>query len=245
MKRRHFIKSTMATGALISLSPNFALTKSNKLSFEELIGKGNPLLFGDGEYLLRKEAYLSFLEMQKAANKDGIFIKIVSSYRSYNSQKRIWERKYKKNIASGLTPKQSIKKIIEYSTIPGTSRHHWGTDIDIVDGDFLQTPNLLSESNFKKGQPFYKLGQWLNNNAKDFGFHLVYTNKLDRKGFKFEPWHFTFKPLSVDYLKQYRTLDILDILQKERFHGSEHFTDSFMNSYIEENILDINPELLI
>lgn len=244
MKRRHFIKSTLITGTALSISPRFAFSQNTNLPYNELIGKGNPTFFGDGNYRIRKEAYDAFIAMQKEALKSGIHIKIVSSYRSYDHQKRIWERKYKKNRNSGLSPIQSIKKIIEYSTIPGTSRHHWGTDIDIVDGNFINTPNLLSEHNFKKGQPFYKLNLWLKEHANSFGFYIVYTKNSERKGFKHEPWHYSYEPLSCQYLKAYRKLDILNILQKEKFAGSEHFTNEFMNSYIKENILDINPELL-
>jgi len=45
-------------------------------------------------------------------------------------------------------------------------------------------------------------------------------------------------------LKEYRQLDIKTMLQKEKLIGSEHFTEAFINQYIKENILDINPELL-
>ena len=244
MKRRNFSKllTVFAIGTAVSPRSSFAWTSS--LPYEELIGKGSPQLYGDG-YLMRKEAFDAFIEMEQAAIKEGLSIHVVSSYRNYDHQKRIWERKYKNNVASGMSPMDSMKKIIEYSTIPGTSRHHWGTDIDIVDGRFLDTPNILSASHFEKDQPFYELGQWLNENAETYGFHLVYTNMPERKGFKYEPWHFSYKPLSFDYLKSYRELDILKILQLEDFEGASHFTEAFMSRYIEENILDINPNLLV
>jgi len=243
LKRRKFISSTIVSGIALSLIPGFAFSKTPFFSFEELIGKGDPELFGDG-YQLRKEAHLAFLEMQQAAKKDGIAIKIVSSYRNYAHQKKIWERKYRNYVSRGLSPIECIKKIIEYSTIPGTSRHHWGTDVDIVDGNFINTSYLLSAFNFKKGQPFYKLKIWLEANAENFNYHIVYTNKEDRNGFKYEPWHYSYKPLSFDYLKQFKDLDILEILKGENFEGSEHFTETFIQSYFEEHILDINPDLL-
>jgi len=131
MERRIFIKSTtIATAGLLSL-PAFAMSL-NKFSREELIGKGNPKLFGEG-FLLRKEAFDAYTKMCEAALKEGIKIKAVSSYRNYDHQNRIWTRKYKRFTKEGLSPIQAIRKIVEYSTIPGTSRHHWGTDIDIID----------------------------------------------------------------------------------------------------------------
>lgn len=228
----------------LSLIPEIILSQNAKVSYEELIGKGNPKLFGDG-YRIRKAAYQAFIDMQNEAKKSGIDIRIVSSYRNYDHQKRIWERKYKQYMADDLTPDQAIRKIIEYSTIPGTSRHHWGTDIDIVDGNFIETPNLLSAANFEEGKPFYDLGLWLTENSKKFDFYIVYTNNENRKGFKYEPWHYSYRPMSCEYLAQYRQLDILELLKKEAFLGSEHFSESFMNTYITENILDINPELLV
>ena len=81
-------------------------------------------------------------------------------------------------------------------------------------------------------------------NAATYGFYLVYTDNANRKGFKYEPWHFSYKPLSSDYLNAYRTLNISEILKKEALSGSASFSESFINQYINQNILDINPELL-
>ena len=66
-----------------------------------------------------------------AAAKKGIEMKVVSAYRSYNRQENL-EYGIKHLRRKGLNPK-CHKKIITYSTLPGTSRHHWGTDIDIID----------------------------------------------------------------------------------------------------------------
>ncbi|MBT8289141.1 MAG: M15 family metallopeptidase [Flavobacteriaceae bacterium] len=213
------------------------------ISIEELIGKGSPHLVGE-EIKFRKEAYDALLSMRNDAKKSGVLITCVSGYRSFNRQKSIWERKYRNYIAQGLGPIESIKKIIRFSTIPGTSRHHWGTDIDIVDGYHFDVPHLLAPSNFDKDKPFYKLGQWLETHASEYGFFQVYTNDPGRKGFNHEPWHYSYQPLSVDYLKKYKELDILSILQAEKFMGSEHFSPGFIDGYIKDHVLDINPKLL-
>lgn len=243
MKRRRFINITLGSGMAISLAPNLIFGQSTVLESSELLGKGSPTLYGNG-FQLRKSAHDAFVKMQAAALKDGIKIHVVSSYRNYAHQKRIWERKYEANLANGLTPIESIYKIIEYSTIPGTSRHHWGTDIDIVDGRFLNTPNLLSEDNFNKDQPFYELKLWLDAHAKSFDFYIVYTNDPQRKGFKYEPWHFSYRPLSCEYLKQYQNLDIFKVIQGEDFKGANMLSDKVIQAYYKEHILDINPELL-
>jgi len=242
MKRRDFIKnSALITAAIITL-PSFTIAQTI-ISQEELIGKGNPILFGEG-YKLRQEAHDAFLKMKTAAAKDDIKIYVVSSYRNYAHQKRIWTRKYKRFTTNGLSPEKAIKKIIEYSTIPGTSRHHWGTDIDIVDANPPQPSSLLNPEHFHNNGPFCKLKEWLDIHANTYGFYLVYTDNANRKGFKYEPWHLSYKPLSKDYLTAYKKIDVSSLLKKDKLLGSNHFTEAFINQYTTENILDINPELL-
>ena len=86
-----------------------------------------------------------------------------------------------------------------------------------------------------------KFKLWLDENASKYGFYLVYTNEASRKGFKYEPWHFTYKSISEPMLQAYKKLDIKKILQENKLLGSENFTDDFIEKYRTENILDINP----
>lgn len=242
MTRKAFIKLTRLAIVILSFSTQFAFSQTT-ISSEELIGKGNPKLFGDG-YKLREEAYISFKKMQAEALKSNIKIGAISSYRSFAHQKRIWERKYKSNQTQGLSPTENIKKIIEYSTIPGTSRHHWGTDIDIYQTNVKQPRGLLLENNFHNNGAFCKLKEWMDIHAKDYGFYLAYTDLPNRKGFKYEPWHYSYKPLSSQYLQAYKKLDIAKILKTDKLLGSKNFSNNFITKYTAENILDINPKLL-
>jgi len=70
-------------------------TKTPMYSEGDLIGKGAPKLYGTG-YKLQKKAHQAFLEMNYAARKSGMNIRVVSSYRSFNHQNLIWTRKYKR-----------------------------------------------------------------------------------------------------------------------------------------------------
>lgn len=243
MNRNEFLKIVGLTGIALAAFPQLAFNQNNGIiPYDELIGKGKPELFGEG-FKLRKEAYDAFLRMKTAAQKSDIILKPVSSYRDFKHQNSIWERKYKKYLSQGLTEENTINKIIEYSTIPGTSRHHWGTDIDIVDANVKQPSNLLNPINFENDNCFSKFKHWMDANANAFGFYLVYTNDEHRKGFKYEPWHYSYKPLSCHYLSAYRQLNLTEILQKENLLGHEHFSEAFINNYLNEHILDINPEL--
>ncbi len=244
MKRRTFIKSASATGLACTLPPLFPFSLSQEYSTEELMGKADIELFGEG-VKLRKEAHESYLEMKKAAFTAGHDIKMVSSFRDFYHQQRIWERKYINYTEDlGLEPMAAIEKIIEYSTIPGTSRHHWGTDIDIVDGYQKVTGGVLDPNKFEPGGPYEAFKHWLDENSEKYGFVLVYTKNPRRRGFKYEPWHFSYAPISIPMLKAYRRLNVMKLLQQEDILGMDHFTTGFIRTYVQDNVLDINPKLL-
>lgn len=190
---------------------------------------------------LRKEVYAAFLKMRKAALKEGIKLKIRSATRNFFTQKRIWDNKWtgKKNIAGGenlaKTTKDPVlraKKILRYSSMPGSSRHHWGTDIDLND---------LANSYFEKGKG-YKMYQWMLKNAKDYGFYLVYTEKKGpnpRTGYNEERWHWTYLPTSKKILAQAKI-----ILKDEDFKGF-HGAETAKKIHIVKNyVLGINPDCL-
>ncbi|MGK0251505.1 MAG: hypothetical protein ACI81G_000943, partial [Gammaproteobacteria bacterium] len=71
-----------------------------------------------------------------------------------------------------------------------------------------------------------------------------YTDAIHRKGFKYEPWHYSYAPLSKGYLKAYNALDIQQKLTEAKLMGSKNFTLAFIQKYLEENVNDINPTLL-
>ncbi|WP_405251719.1 M15 family metallopeptidase [Dokdonia sp. Asnod3-C12] len=243
MNRRTFSKLTLLGAVAASLPLHATTSFFQGISEDELLGKGAPLLTKTSAYRLRPEAAVAYEEMKSAALLEGIKFQVVSSYRDYNHQNRIWERKYKRFRESGLNPTAAIEKIIEYSTIPGTSRHHWGTDIDIVDGTPKVSGGLLVPSKFHGNGPFCKFKEWMDNNANTYGFYLVYTDDQNRKGFNYEPWHYSFKSLSLDYLNKYQELDIKSKLESAKLLGSEDFTEAFIDRYLRDNVKDINPAL--
>lgn len=246
MERRSFIKKASASGLALTLAPNISFSKDKDFEYSilELMGKADIELIGKG-INLRPMAHDAFVEMKKAAYADGIDLKVVSSYRNFSRQEAIWERKYDRYTEEdGMKPLDAIDKIIEYSTVPGTSRHHWGTDVDIVDGYRKVEGDVLVPSKFESGGPYEDFKKWMDENANTFDFYLVYTDDAKRKGFKYEPWHYSFAPISVPMLTEFRRKNIMQLLQQEEFLGCEHFTNGFIKNYIQNNILDINKELL-
>ena len=245
MHRRAFIKKSASGSMALSVIPSLTIQNSDpEYSDLELMGKESIELFGEG-INLRKEAHDAFVAMKDAAYQDGFDIKMVSSHRDFYRQQSIWERKYiQYTEVDGMAPIPAMEKIIEYSTIPGTSRHHWGTDIDIIDGNAKATGDVLVPEKFEGEGPFAPFKKWLDANSEKFNFYLVYTDSYFRKGFKYEPWHYSYAPLSIPMLQQFRKSNILRNLSEETFEGAEYFTRTFLKNYIHNNILDINPDLL-
>ncbi len=150
---------------------------------------------------LRKEAFEAFKKMSKAAKKDGVNLFIVSATRNFEYQKKIWEDKWNGKIKVDGNDLSTIPysneraiKILLYSAMPGTSRHHWGTDIDINE----------TEDKYFKTEEGKKVYQWLSAHAAEFGFCQPYTPKsTGRTGYEEEKWHWSYMPLSKDLLQEY------------------------------------------
>ncbi|MDZ4752657.1 MAG: M15 family metallopeptidase [Flavobacteriales bacterium] len=178
----------------------------NELSHEdELMGKFDPATHSDfvliesprtsksGIYL-RKQAYEKAKEMMDAAALDGINLTIISATRNFNYQKGIWERKWSLPKYQGWTDKDKAAEILKYSSMPGTSRHHWGTDVDFNSVE----PSYFAQGNGKK------IYDWLVKNGPSYGYHQTYTSKeLGRTGYNEEKWHWSYLPLAKEYLKEY------------------------------------------
>ena len=213
-----------------------------KYSEFAVTGRGDLMLVGDS-FKLQKPVYKAFLEMKKAALKEGISIHTVSGYRSYNHQKNIWNRKYSKYISEGMSPIEAIKEITKYSTLPGTSRHHWGTEIDIVDGLVTMPKHILREVNYEPGGIYNRLKSWMDKNSEKYGFYLVYDNSLERKGIKYEPWHYSYMAVSKEMLKDFSKINLEAFFETKKIKGKSHFTKDFLEKYYQLNLLEINAIL--
>ncbi|GCD78499.1 D-alanyl-D-alanine carboxypeptidase [Thermaurantimonas aggregans] len=204
---------------------------------EELLGRFDPETHSDfvrikteyanhPNHYLRKEVAEAFYKMAQAAQRDGITLTIVSSTRNYARQKTIWENKYHKFAG---TPFDRVHRILQYSSMPGTSRHHWGTDFDLnsVDPEYFNTP---------AGQRVYK---WLRENAWKYGFFQPYTSFDDTRssGYFEEKWHWSYKPLADLFLWAYRLMVSYDDIYG--FSGAE-IAKSL--NVIDNYVLSILPE---
>ena len=152
------------------------------------------------EMYLQKLTIEAFIKMREAAEKDGISLTIVSGTRDFYAQKNIWERKYKNYKKEGLKDKEIIQKIMLWSSMPSTSRHHWGTDIDINGFD-----KYFDGTNEKANKEY----EWLTENAPKFGFCQVYSKKKKggrSTGYNEEKWHWSYMPIANQLLEDYKQL---------------------------------------
>ncbi len=239
MNRFEFISSLIGANIKISSNSIFFNQKENN---PLLIGKGFPDL-NKGPIKILKSVELKFNQMKNAAKKEGINIKIVSGYRSFQRQKLIWNKKYLNNQKQGLNPIENINKIIQYSTIPGTSRHHWGTEIDIIDENHYIKGDLLLEKNYYNNS-FEALRLWMEKNSYKYGFILPYTKDKNRSGFLYEPWHYSYSKLSIPFLKEYIQLKMIDKIYDPEILGIEMLTKDFLYEYQKKFILGIDKKLL-
>ena len=216
---------------------------SQKIDLDILQGKTTRHLVGD-TVLLEKETFKAFEKMRNAAMNDGIKIKIISGHRDFERQTLIWNSKFIKFTKEfKLTPDEAINEIIRFSTIPGTSRHHWGTEIDIIDEDFKNEKNPLISEKYESGGVYNKLKKWMDLNSEKFGFYLTYTNDEQRNGFEYEPWHYSYKPISKNLLEEFKKNNISKLISDLEIMGKEYLTKEFIKKYINENILGVNKEL--
>ena len=219
------------------------LMHTQEINTEILIGIDDSRIVSD-TILLEKETYSAFVKMKDAAEKDGIIIKLVSGFRDFYRQQMIWNNKYKKFTNEfSLDGPTAIKEIIRFSTIPGTSRHHWGTEIDIIDKNFENEKDLLISKKYEEGGIFNSLKKWMDKNSKRFGFYIVYDDDSNRPGFEYEPWHYTYKPVSDLYQKEFLKLNLKSIISKTKVEGKEFINDEFIKKYIDENIMGISSHL--
>jgi LAS superfamily LD-carboxypeptidase LdcB len=157
--------------------------------------------------ILHPDAAAAFLGLRAAAAQSDIDLVAVSSFRSFQQQLAIWNDKFhgrrplldhdgRALDVAVMTGEQIVRAILLWSALPGASRHHWGTEVDLMDRAALahgQRAQLIPQEYSPQGV-FSRLGAWLPRHCQDFGFFLPYDR--DRGGVRPEPWHLSFAPVA-------------------------------------------------
>lgn len=161
---------------------------------------------------MHRNAVDPYLRLRSAARTAGFDISILSGYRSFEEQLSIWNRKASGKLAvlgsdarpldiAALSEKELVFAILRWSALPGASRHHWGTDVDIY--DMAARPVgyevELIPAEVESGGMFAPLHEWLDQRIADktaSGFFRPYD--VDRNGVAPERWHLSFAPIAVE-----------------------------------------------
>lgn len=194
--------------------------------------------YADREGLfLQKDTYSSFKKMHEAAKNDGVNLTIRSATRNFDYQKGIWERKWtgktkiESKVNAALTYpdfNRRAQKILEYSSMPGTSRHHWGTDVDL---------NFFENYYFESGEGL-AVYNWLTSHASSYGFCQVYTPKGESRpnGYNEEKWHWSYLPIANKLMSIAK-----ESLQNDMISGFEGAEVAKEIDVIQKYVFGINP----
>ncbi len=158
--------------------------------------------------LMHPEALTAFSQLRRDARDAGFEPRVVSGFRGFERQRIIWNRK-----ASGARPlldsdghpldvqqlsdEEIVFAILRWSALPGGSRHHWGTDFDIIDAAAVPedyqvqlTPEEVADDGVFG--PFHR---WLDERmaaGRSYGLFRPYA--VDRGGVAPERWHLSYAP---------------------------------------------------
>ncbi len=157
-------------------------------------------------------AVTSFLAMRDAAIAAGIDLAAASSFRDFDRQLTLWNRKWRgerpllDRAGRAIDPATlddagRLDAILCWSAVPGGSRHHWGTEIDVIDAAAMPAGYQvqLVPSEYAEGGVFARLDAWLTGNMARFGFYRPYATGSCGAGI--EPWHLSYAPVSSEALE--------------------------------------------
>ncbi|MEX6157979.1 M15 family metallopeptidase [Providencia manganoxydans] len=201
------------------------------ISIEMLTGRSTDhLVTLGGNHRLQFNATKAFLAMQQAAAKAGFKLQSASAFRDFSRQQLIWNEKFvgKRPVLDKqsqpldialLTEGELCEAILHWSALPGASRHHWGTEIDVYDPLRLPADQSLQLEpwEYEDGGYFAELNQWLTDNMATYDFYRPFTAK--DAGVAYEPWHISYWPLSHEAEQLLTPNVIASVLQQEEILG--------------------------
>ncbi|WP_165727389.1 M15 family metallopeptidase [Pseudoalteromonas sp. 31A1] len=183
-----------------------------------------------------------FLELQSAAKKAGFELTIASSFRDFNRQSIIWDNKFlgirpvfnKQQEIVDLTKLSDSDKCIAimlYSALPGASRHHLGTDLDVFDKAAVSDDYKLqlTPDEYQQGGPFAPLSNWLDTHLAKFGFYRPYQHDLG--GVAPELWHISHIKQSQLLVNTLSEQVLFECIKNSKLQGKQAILDNLPAIY--------------
>ena len=173
-----------ASGKPVSAEDNWALILVNwehALPDGFLIPELTQLRNG---HAVDSRAYPELQAMMDDARAAGLQPLICSSYRTWDTQERLFEQEVQSWMNRGYAREEAETRAAMWVAHPGTSEHQTGLAVDIVDMSY----QILDEK--QESTPVQK---WLMAHCAEYGFILRYpTDKSALTGIGYEPWHYRY-----------------------------------------------------
>ncbi len=181
-----------------------------------LVGQDENFISQDGmEVPLHLDVLPEVKLLKQCAADEGFELAIASGYRSFERQRIIWNAKAQGQRAvldaygrpidiTELNEVERVFAILRWSALPGASRHHWGTDFDIYDGQVVRDGYelALTVKETEPGGAFEELYAWLDKELECSRMSFYRPYKSDLGGVSPEPWHLSYFPLAKKYEKK-------------------------------------------
>lgn len=163
---------------------------------------------------MHRDVVEPFRALRAAAAAEGFDLTVLSGFRGFARQCSIWNRKAEGTLAvldsdavpldiRTLTERELAFAILRWSALPGASRHHWGTELDVFDAAARPEGyevELVPEE-VDSGGIFGPLHDWLDGRiaaGTSFGFFRPYDR--DRGGVAPERWHLSCAPVAQRFV---------------------------------------------
>ena len=128
--------------------------------------------------------YDDLMQMLSDCRAEGLDPQVASSYRTWDYQEYLFQRKVNFYLQKGYGEDQARSLAGTVVAVPGTSEHQLGLALDLVDN---------SNWNLDESQEKTPVQQWLMKNSWRYGFILRYPNgKSESTGIIYEPWHYRY-----------------------------------------------------
>ncbi len=232
------------------------MAETPDFSLDQLTGRSRSHLseLADPPCALHNEVVAPFLAMRAAAAADGLDLKAVSSFRDFDRQLGIWNGKFRGERPMqdragqpldplSLAPRDRVTAILWWSALPGASRHHWGTDFDVVDTRAIPEGYKLQlvPAEYQTSGPFHRLTTWLDAHMQAFGFFRPYAT--DRGGVSPEPWHLSYAPVAARAQAKFSAEKLRSVLADSAIEGKEEVLAGLDRNYATYVVnIDAAPE---
>ncbi len=233
---------------------------TSMMSAEQILGlnQDHLLHIADNSELLGQkfqchhEVLVPIAKLIRRSELDGIPLRIVSSYRSFEHQLSIWNKKYYQEVMLNLRDGSSVNSqdldgqervdaILHYSALPGASRHHWGTDFDVFDASAIDMGHdvELTEQEFDKSGPCALLSDWLEEHLSEYQFFKPYAQDIG--GVACEPWHISYKPIAERALDEF-PIELFRTSLEQSDIGGKQFIMPKLDALVQKYVMRICKE---